>query len=190
VDPPLADVVSFAERALLRGKRASAAPEAAIEPAPAGRGESGDAAVEPADLTRRAMFHRLGQLAGNRGASGVLRSVDDDLAVLVYDSSTAPEPLAGVRGSAQPGGSRQLSFQGPDLVIEVEVDGLGQEMTCQVVPPQPVSLEVRHPGGTIDLGVDDFGTFYVPELPGRTISLRCIPLTSDGDATVTSWITV
>jgi hypothetical protein len=173
-----------------RRDRASAAHHDALEPASIGNEESEGPAAEPADLARQAMFYRLGQLTRRSASSGSLRSVDDELAVLVYDSSTAAEPLAGVRGNAEPGCSRQLTFQGPDLLIEVEVDGSGREMTCQIVPPQRVSLEVRHNGGTVDLGVDDFGTFHVPELPGSTFSLRCLPLTSEAEPTVTSWITV
>jgi hypothetical protein len=146
-----------------------------------------DVVVEPADLARQAMFRRLGQLAG-RGSA--MCSVDDEPAVLVYDSATASEPLAGVRSGAQSGSSRQLTFQGPDLLIEVELDGSGREMTCQVVPPQPASLEVRHQGGTIELGADDFGTFHVRELPGGPISLLCLPLAADAGPTATSWITV
>jgi hypothetical protein len=149
-----------------------------------------DVVVEPADLTRRAMFRRLGHLTRRGSVPGTLRSVDDELAVLVYDSATAREPLAGVRGGAQLGGNRQLTFQGSDLFIEVDLDGSGREMTCQVVPTQPVSLEVRHQGGILKLGTDDFGTFHVRELPGGPISLRCVPLKADAGPTATSWITV
>jgi hypothetical protein len=188
MDPPLADVVSFAEKARMRRQRGL--PDAANEVEPWLAGAGDDISTAPADLARQAMFRRLDQLTGRAAASGGMRSVDDELAVLVYDSSTEPEPLAGVRGGAQPGGPRQLTFQAADLLIEVELDVSGREMTCQVVPPQPASLEVRHVGGTLELGVDEFGTFYVPELPGSPISLWCMPLTAEGEPTVTSWITV
>jgi hypothetical protein len=149
-----------------------------------------DVVSEPADLTRQAMIRRFSQLSRRGSASGPLRSVDDRLAVLVYDSASTPEPLTGVRGGAEAAGTRQLTFQGSDLLMELEVDGLGREMTCQVVPPQPVSLEVRHQGGTIELGADDFGTFHVPELPAGPLCLRCVPLTADAEPMATSWITV
>jgi hypothetical protein len=149
-----------------------------------------DPQPEPADLARQAMFRRLAQLTRKGSVTGAIRSVDDELAVLVYDSATAPEPLAGVRGGAQLGGTRQLTFQGSDLLIEVELYGSGREMTCQLVPPQPASLEVRHQGGTIDLGTDDCGTFHLRELPGSTISLRCLPRSLEGRPTATSWISV
>ena len=183
VDPPLADVVSFAERArALRGESPAAQG--------AGTASSDDEAppvlAEPADLAREAMFRRFGQLA--RSGPGI-RSVDDELAVLVYDSQTDPEPLVGIRGDAI-GTTRQLTFRGPHLVIEVQLEGSARELTCQVVPPQPVSLEVRHSAGSLHLGVDDFGTFHAPRLPAGAVSLRCVPLTGDAGPTATSWITV
>jgi hypothetical protein len=133
------------------------------------------------------MFHRFDQLA-KRGSDGGFGSIDDELAVLVNDSTTEPEPLAGVRGGGQ--GPRQLTFQGPQLAIEVELDSPGSELTCQVVPPQPAALEVRYEGGSLDAGVDEFGTFYVPGLPGGALSLRCVPLSGAGRPAATSWITV
>jgi hypothetical protein len=191
MDPPLADVVSFAEKAISRGERSlSGSDEGAPGGDDADSAAGDDVSVEAVDLARQAMFRRFGQLARRGPAVGAMRSVDDELAVLVYDSATAPEASAAVRGGAQPGGTRQLTFQGPELLIEVELDGPAREMTCQVVPPQPASLEVRHQGGTIELGVDDFGTFHVAELPGSTISLRCRPLRSGAEPTATSWITV
>jgi hypothetical protein len=188
MDPPLADVVSFAEKARARRQRGLSDSDDDVDSWHAGEGD--DLLSEPADLARQAMFRRLDQLIGTATVSGAMRTVDDELAVLVYDSSTEPEPLEGARGGAQLGSARQLTFQGPELLIEVELDAAGREMICQVVPPQPVSLEVRHQGGTLELGPDEFGTFHVPELPGRTISLRCMPLTTEAEPTVTSWITV
>ena len=200
MDPPLADVVSLAEKARVRGGATSEAPASTTqvpdangdEPVLGGAGhlESQDLFVEPADLARQAMFRRLGHLTDRGAAAGGTRSVDDEMAVLVYDSATARRPVAGVRGGSQLGGNRQLTFQTSDLMIEVELDGSGREMTCQVVPPQPAALEVRHPGGTVELGADDFGTFHVQELPASTISLRCLPLAADAGPVATSWITV
>lgn len=175
-DPPIAEVVSFADRArALEGGGTSE--------------ERGDAsAPEPADLALEAMYSRLGQLA--RGGPGpAARSVDDELAVLVYDSATESEPLAGIRGDVA-GMTRQLTFSGPGLVIEVQLEGPNRELTCQLVPSQPASLEVRHSEGSADLGDDAFGTFHTPGLPCGAISLRCVPLTGDSGPISTSWITV
>jgi len=177
VDRPIADVVSFADR-LAERSAASARDEEVTAEAIEG---------EPADLAREAMLRRLSQLAGAGQAVG---SVDDELAVLVYDSVNDLGSLAGVRGGGQPDGeARQLTFRGPDLTIEVESDAARRELVCQVVPPQPVSLELCHQHGSLDLGRDEFGTFYVPEIPSRTIRIRCVPL-SGGAPTATSWVTL
>jgi hypothetical protein len=181
VDPPLAEVVSFAEKARLRRR----SPAEGLDDV-----ETAESSAEPEDLARQAMFRRFGQLARSDSPPRAMRSVDDELAVLVYDSSTAGESRAGVRGAAAPESTRQLTFQGPDLFLEVELNPSSRELTCQVVPPQRASLEVRHLGGTLDLGADEFGTFYVSELPAGSICLRCLPLADDSASTATSWITV
>jgi hypothetical protein len=185
VDPPLADVVSFSERArALRGETAAEGAGGAATSDDGGR----STAAEPADLAREAIFRRFGQLVDG-GPEAAIRSVDDELAVLVYDSATDPEPVAGIRGDAT-GTTRQLTFRGPRLALEVQLEGATRELTCQVVPPQPVALEVRHAAGTLQLGVDDFGTFHASRLPEGAVSLRCVPLTGDAGPTATSWITV
>lgn len=109
--------------------------------------------------------------------------------MLVYDSAEEPEPLAGIRGGVA-ASTRQLTFASPSLVIEVQLENPGRELTCQVVPPQPAAMEVRHRAGSLDLGSDDFGTFHVEGLPQGAISLRCVPLSGALDPTSTSWISV
>ncbi|HXY43014.1 MAG TPA: hypothetical protein VEH29_02400 [Acidimicrobiales bacterium] len=182
MDPPLADVVSFSERA--RALRGEGVTEGGAGPAAADGQEP--VASEPADLAREAIFHRLGQLVQPGPDAGV-RSVDDELAVLVYDSATDPAPLLGIRGDPT-ATTRQLTFRSPHLVLEVQLEGAVRELTCQVVPPQRASLEVRHRGGALQLGVDDFGTFHAPELPEGAVSLRCVPLAGDTGPIATSWI--
>ncbi len=181
VDPPLADVVSFAERASTRQRQQVVADGAQRPPA------DEDIVAEPADLAREAMIRRFGQL-GYAGPTERFRSVDDVLAVLVYDSAIEPEPLVGIRGDAS-GSTRQLTFESPALTIEVQLEGSARELTCQVVPPQPASLEVRHEGGTLGLMSDEYGTFFAPSLPAGAVSLRCTPLSGDTEPVVTSWFT-
>jgi hypothetical protein len=134
------------------------------------------------------MFRRFGQLI-TAGPASRVASPDDELAVLAYDSLAEPERLAGVRGDSAEA-TRQLTFLGPSLTLEVQVEGVARELTCQVVPPQAASLEVRHGSGTLDLGADEFGTFYAPSLPEGAVSLRCVPLGRDLAPTATSWFTV
>ncbi len=185
VDPPLADVVSFLQRARTRPQGdATAAPDDADE----AQATDATAVREPENIAREAMCWRLAQLArGDPGAAG--GSVDDELAVLVYDSAAEPEPLAGIRGEVA-ASARQLTFASPGLVIEVQLENPGRELTCQVVPPQPASMEVRHRAGSLDLGIDDFGTFHLEGLPQGAISLRCVPLSGGVEPTSTSWISV
>lgn len=183
VDPPLADVVSFAERASTR-QRQRVVPDDPQRPLSAA-GE--EAVAEPADLAREAMIRRFGQL-GYSGSAERLRSVEDVLAVLVYDSANEPEPLAGIRGDAS-GSTRQLTFESPSLTIEVQLEGSGRELTCQVVPPQPASLEIRHDGEALRIMSDEFGTFYAPWLPAGLVNLRCTPLNGEAEPVVTSWFT-
>jgi hypothetical protein len=143
--------------------------------------------VSFAELSREAMFHRLDRLARDWSEEGV-RSVDDELAALVYDSDLAPEPLLAVRSAGSP--TRQLTFRSPDLFIEVQLERAGRELTCQVVPSQPVRLELRHKAGVLDLGADGIGVFHVPDLPSGGISLRCVPIGGDARPAATGWISV
>ncbi len=191
VDRPLADVVSFPQRSRTRPQGDATAPTNAPDPAAAAAGAQatdGPAVREPDYIAREAMYWRLAQLArGDPGSAG--GSVDDELAVLVYDSAAEQEPLVGIRGEVA-ASTRQLTFATPSLVIEVQLENPGRELTCQVVPPQPASMEVRHRAGSLDLGNDDFGTFHIEGLPQGAISLRCVPLSGGAEPISTSWIAV
>jgi hypothetical protein len=137
----------------------------------------------PADVVsfaREAMFRRFRQLIGGEVPPG------EAVALLVYDSAVDPESRAGIRGARV---ARHLTFEAPGLVLEVQVEGPEHELTCQVVPPQPASLEILHEGGVLDLGHDDCGVFYAPSLPVDAFSLRLLPISPD-PPTVTSWISV
>jgi hypothetical protein len=127
------------------------------------------------------MFRRFRQLVGGEVPAG------ESVAVLVYDSAVDAQSRAGIRGA---GVARHLTFEAPGLALEVQLEGPGHELTCQVVPPQPASLEILHEGGVIDLGQEERGVFYTPSLPVDAFSLRVLPLPPDARATVTSWISV
>ncbi|HEV8064112.1 MAG TPA: hypothetical protein VGP46_04730 [Acidimicrobiales bacterium] len=180
----LADVVSFAAKARQRGHRLAGDRIGDEDPYEA---TDGDGAPPAAAITTGAMRRRLQQLAGPHA----YQAVDDKLAELVFDSAD-DEPAgrqASVRGvDAAVAATRQLTFEGPDLLLEVQIDGRNRELTCQVVPPQPASLEIRHASGTIDLGRDQFGTFYTPQVPAGAVSLRCVAHLVGETATATSWV--
>lgn len=155
--------------------------------------------VDTADTAREATFNRLAELVQDFDPvpphvvsaardSYTWRAIDEELAELVYDSVFDGDLLAGVRAGGAVG--RQLTFEGSTLVLEVEVgDGPRRELTCQVVPPQPATLEVRHRGGSICIDRDDFGMFHVPDVPFGPVSLRCVPLEHGREPTTTSWVT-
>lgn len=155
------------------------------------------AASDIADLGREAMFRRLqdvmatddsvpNDVVTSAKASFTLRAVDDDLALLVYDSLLDDELLSSVRSRMR--GSRQVTFKSSHVVMEVEVtEGPKRSLTCQVVPPRRSSLQVRHRGGTIDLGEDSYGTFHLGVLPAGPVSLRCIS-EDERRSSSTSWV--
>lgn len=94
-------------------------------------------------------------LAGARGAVA-WRTIDQDLADLVFDSATEP---TGVRDRSS---SRQLTFRTDDLEIEVMlVDPVGRRLVGQLVPPRAtdVSLESTSADGPVTQHADAHGRF-------------------------------
>ncbi|HBW18475.1 MAG TPA: hypothetical protein DEH11_05400, partial [Actinobacteria bacterium] len=70
------------------------------------------------------------------------RTVDAELAELVYDSLVDEDALALVRGGSD---RRLLSFEAGGLSIDLEVStaGAARELTGQLAPPQRASIEIR-----------------------------------------------
>lgn len=114
------------------------------------------------------------------------RTIDAELAELVYDSWLDDQVLTGVRAA---GGLRRLRFDAEELKLEVEVeavDGSGCQLVGQVVPPRPGVVEVRHAERSLSVPVDGLGRFSVPRVPSGNISLRC---RAEGGPTVdTTWV--
>jgi hypothetical protein len=119
------------------------------------------------------------------GASFALRSIDDELASLVYDSLTDADLFAGVRSGTR--AVRQLSFEAGELVLEMEVTG-ARYLVGQVVPPQVAVIELRHRGGTTDVETDELGCFHFRALPEGPVSFRCCPARPAAPPVATSWI--
>jgi hypothetical protein len=153
-----------------------------------------DAAEAARDATFR-RFHSLvlekdpvpADVVSEARASVELRSIDDELAWLVYDSVTDDDLLAGVRSGARTG--RQLSFEGDDLVLEMEMSG-ARYLVGQVVPPQLAVVELRHRGGTTPVETDELGCFHFPSVPEGPVSFRCCPAEPPAHSVATSWITL
>lgn len=120
--------------------------------------------------------------------SFTFRTIDAELAELVYDSAMEQVGLAGVRG----GGARQLTFEGPGLAVEVEVLGSGGRIVGQLVPPQPALVEVRHGGGSVTVRADELGRFHADVAVGSPMSLVCRADSSAGvrPPTETVWVVV
>ena len=116
------------------------------------------------------------------------RSVDAELAELVFDSLLDQADAALVRGA---GGPRLLQFRADLLTIEVEVTSTrsGCELVGQVFPAQWAELDIRHGAQVDHAAIDDLGRFRAEFVPGGPVSLRCWPASGGtGTAVVTDWI--
>lgn len=114
------------------------------------------------------------------------RTADDELAELVYDSALDDVHLVGLR-SAVP--TRQLTFEGPELAVELELRTDPPRLVGQLVPPQTAIVELRHGGGTVMAEADDLGRFVLEPLSTGPVSLRCSPR-HGGRATSTAWLSI
>jgi hypothetical protein len=89
------------------------------------------------------------------------RTIDAELAALVYDSLLDDEP-ATARSAPGP---RFLTFESGELTIEVEVDPApaGRRLLGQIVPPQAAELELRPgTGAPVSATADALGRFTIP----------------------------
>lgn len=117
--------------------------------------------------------------------------LDAGLIEVLADTALQAAPV-GVRSD---GGPRLVTFgvgDGPDeCSVEVEV-GTEPSGTLRlvglVVPTGPGELEVRHPGGTFRVPVDELGRFRVAGVPPGPLSLVLHGI--GARATATDWITV
>jgi hypothetical protein len=120
------------------------------------------------------------------------RTIDADLAELVFDSLVDRDKAALVRGTGTEHG-RMLSFRSSSLTIEVEVTGTraSRRLVGQLVPPQRGSVDVRHRDSVVTVEADELGRFSVGSLPAGPISLRCRPDSATVQhPVVTDWVTM
>jgi hypothetical protein len=113
------------------------------------------------------------------------RTIDAELAELTYDSLLDDRPLAGMRGA---GGPQVLSFESPEVTIDVEISvqpGERRRLVGQLAPPQPASVEIRTLHGTTPVNADDLGRLLADGLPPGPLSLRCH--LASGGVIVTEW---
>ena len=118
------------------------------------------------------------------------RTIDADLAELVFDSLVDQDEAALVRGGQQ---GRMLSFRAGTLTIEVEVTGTGpsRQLMGQLTPPQRGGVDIRHGDSTTTVEADELGRFSAGPLPAGPVSLRCRPGSApDQPPIVTEWISI
>ena len=114
------------------------------------------------------------------------RALDADVAELIYDSVL--DGHGDVRSLL---GARQLSFQGQQVSVEMEVVPERRRVVGQLIPPSPGDVEVRHGRGVDHVAVDALGRFVVDELPKGPVSFRCQGgEAGDPRVTVTDWIVI
>jgi hypothetical protein len=117
------------------------------------------------------------------------RTIDADLAELVFDSLVDQDEAALVRSS---GHGRMLSFRGRTLTIDVEVTSAGQSRTLvgQLVPPQSAAVDIRQGGSLVAVEADELGRFSAGPLQAGPISLRCRVGSESQPSVTTDWVTI
>jgi hypothetical protein len=118
------------------------------------------------------------------------RTIDADLAELVFDSLVDHDEAALVRGAGQ---ERMLSFRSSSLTIDVEVTGAedSRRLAGQLTPPQRASVDVRSGDSVVTVEADELGRFSAGPLPAGPISLRCSPGSAAAPSpVVTDWIAI
>jgi hypothetical protein len=119
-------------------------------------------------------------IAAARGAF-TWRTIDQELADLVFDSAAE---LTGVRDR---GGTRQLTFQGPGLEIEVMVvDPATRRLVGQLVPARPATVRLEGTESVLEQDADRFGRFTFDGAPAGPVRITVVG--SDEAAVTTDWI--
>lgn len=126
------------------------------------------------------------ELAAAARAAFSWRTIDSELAELVYDSWLDDGALSGVRTDSGP---RRLTFDAHDMTVEVQIDvldGGACQLVGQVFPPRAGVVEVRQAERSLSVPVDPLGRFTVDRLPAGHLSLQC---RAEGAPTVdTAWV--
>jgi hypothetical protein len=118
-----------------------------------------------------------------------LRTLDAELAELVFDSVMRPEPVP-VRG---PDDCRMLTFRAGPLVIEVEVfeAGATRRIIGRVIPGAPAEITVERVGSRTTTTADDLGRFTVESVAAGPVRLHCRwPHGPAPGSVVTEWVVV
>jgi hypothetical protein len=122
-------------------------------------------------------------LAAARGAVA-WRTIDEELADLVFDSATE---LTGVRdhdGTA----SRQLTFRAQGIEVEVMlVDPAERRLVGQLVPPQETEVRIDSPTDSVEQRSDAFGRFTFDSVATGPVRIGVAGADGQPDV-VTDWV--
>jgi hypothetical protein len=111
-----------------------------------------------------------------------MRTLDEELALLSYDSRNDPELVGVFR--AEPMSVRSLVFGIGEVTLDVDV--LTDTFVGQLSPPMPGSIVVEtrfHPPRRAE--IDEMGMFQVPMSPPGDVRFRVEP--TEGEGFVTEW---
>ena len=113
-----------------------------------------------------------------------MRTLDDDLAVLVHDSAEPGQELVGVRGTDE---VRLLSYDAPLVGLELQVVARGsrRSLTGQVIGPAAQAVVVETGTGEQIVHPDETGVFFVQDLQAGRVRMRL--RLSDGVTVTTPW---
>ena len=109
------------------------------------------------------------------------RTVDAELAALVFDSAT--DELAGVRGGAV--ADRQLTYRAGEVEVEVMVSG--HHISGQVVPPRSGAVELAAGTAFLEAEIDEVGSFSFAQVPSGPVRLT---IRIGGQTIATEWTIV
>jgi hypothetical protein len=110
------------------------------------------------------------------------RTIDAELAALVYDSDREPA-LTRTQTTAD---LRALTFASAHITIELELTGTG--LIGQLVPPSTAEIDVQTAAGvTSSVTTDELGCFTIRVIPQEPFRLRC--RAGETIDVLTTWIT-
>ena len=110
------------------------------------------------------------------------RTIDAELAALVYDSDREPA-LTRNQTTAD---LRALTFASAHITIELELTGTG--LIGQLVPPSVAEIDVQTAAGvTSSVTTDELGCFTIRVIPQEPFRLRC--RAGETIDVLTTWIT-
>lgn len=119
-------------------------------------------------------------------AAFVWRTIDAELAALVYDSSTDAGREPALTRTQTTADLRALTFASANITIELELTATG--LIGQLVPPSTAEIDVQTAAGvTGSVTTDELGCFTIRVIPQEPFRLRC--RAGETIDVLTTWIT-